>query len=179
MVPRFLPEDRLRHYDDRKAKWRQSRSLVPAEIGCALSHLSVYRTMIERGLEHALILEDDVTLPSNLKSFLNRCVKYLESNTPTVWLLSPAVGRKTNMPPVSIGAAHCLLPYRAGYYASSYLLTLPAARALLKELYPVGDVADCWKRMNRYRVVDLYVVSPPLIEQNQDKFGSSTSSRHP
>jgi hypothetical protein len=56
------------------------------------------------------------------------------------------------------------------------LLTLPAARSLLKELYPVGDVADCWKRMHRYNVVDLYVVTPPLIAQNQEEFGSSTTS---
>ena len=168
-------EDRLRHYDDRKAKWRQSRSLVSAEIGCALSHLNVYRMMIERVVEYALVLEDDVTLPSNLKSFLDCCVKYLESNKPTVWLLSPAAGRKTNTPPLSIDTTHSLLPYQSGYYTSSYLLTLPAARALVKELYPVGDVADCWHRMDRYRVVDLYVVSPPLIEQEQDKFGSSTS----
>jgi len=169
-------EDRSKLYDDRKAKLYRSRSLTPAEIGCALSHLRVYRTMIERGINYALILEDDVTLPSGLKLFLDECARCMDSKMPSVWLLSPAEGDKTFNNPVSIGASHHLLPYRSGFYTSSYLATLPAAQALLAEMYPVSDVADCWQRLHRYKVVDLFVVSPPLIEQNQEKFGSSTTT---
>jgi glycosyl transferase family 25 len=169
-------EERSKHYDDRKAKWHRARSLVPAEIGCALSHLNLYQQMIERGIEYALILEDDVVLPPDLGDFLEACVAHLVPEKPSVWLLSPAKGRATDAAPVSITSTHRLLPYRDGFYTSSYLLTLPAARSLLKELYPVGDVADCWKRMQRYKVVDLYAVAPPLIAQNQEEFGSSTTS---
>ena len=169
-------EDRSKLYDDRKAKLHRSRSLTPAEIGCALSHLRVYRTMIEHGIDHALILEDDVTLPSGLKLFLDDCSKCMDPTAPSVWLLAPAEGDKTSTNPVAIGASHHLLPYRSGFYASSYLVTLPAAQALLAELRPVSDVADCWQRLRRYKVVDLFVVSLPLIEQNQEDFGSSTTS---
>lgn len=169
-------ENRSNLYDDHKAKLHRSRSLTPAEIGCALSHLRAYRTMIERGIDCALILEDDVTLPTGLKLFLDECARWMDSKTPSVWLLSPAEGDKTFTNPITVATSHHLLPYRSGFYASSYLVTLPAAQALLAELYPVSDVADCWQRLHRYRVVDLFVVSPPLIEQNQEKFGSSTTS---
>lgn len=170
------PEDRLRQYDHHKAKWRLSREMVPSEIGCALSHLNVYRNMIEREINYALVLEDDVKLPAGIMAFLDQCEKILDAKKPTVWLLSPAEGSTANVHPVSIDAIHSLLQYRAGFYTSSYIITQPGARALLKELYPVGDVADCWRRMNNYRVIDLFIVEPPVIVQNQDVFGSSTTS---
>ena len=53
---------------------------------------------------------------------------------------------------------------------------MAAATALIPELYPIGDVADCWQRLDRHGVVDLFVVSPPLIVQDQERFGSSTTS---
>lgn len=169
-------QERARVYDDRKAKLHRARSLVPAEIGCALSHLKVYRAIVERGLDAALILEDDVALPANLKGVLNECSSHLKASTPAVWLLSPADGDTAASNPLLIGASHRLLPYQSGYFTSSYLLTRAAAAALLRELEPVSDVADCWQRLARYKVVDLYVVAPPLIKQKQDKFGSSTTS---
>lgn len=168
--------ERARLYDDRKAKLQRARSLVPAEIGCALSHLKVYRTIIERGMDCALILEDDVNVPSALPAFLDEFAQRVETTQPSVWLLSPAAGDESVPSPVAIGGSHRLLPYRSGYYTSSYIVTGSAARALLAELHPVADVADCWLRLARYRVVDLSVVSPPLIEQNQEEFGSSTTS---
>jgi len=170
------PEDRLRHYDDSKAKWRYSRSLVSAEIGCALSHLKVYREIETRGIGCALVLEDDVVLPPDLAPFLSNCEEVLDLESPEVWLLSPArvkegaVGRKL------LRQGRSVLPFRSGAYTSSYILTATAARALVAELYPVGDVADCWRRLQRYGVVELFVVTPPLIEQNQKDFGSSTTA---
>ena len=47
------------------------RELSLGEIGCALSHLSVYRKMVENEISIALILEDDVTLCSELPDILS------------------------------------------------------------------------------------------------------------
>ncbi len=169
-------EERLRDYNDRKALWLRSRPLVNAEIGCALSHIKVYKAMVERGIESALILEDDVILPPNLKLFLDEVENKLDTKQASVWLLSPAEGFNVTEVSISIDQTYSLRPYKTGFYTSSYLLTLSAAQALLKELYPVSDVADCWLRMQRYKVVDLFAIDPPLIEQDQDTFGSSTTS---
>ena len=42
--------------------------MTDGEIACYLSHLQVYRRMVEQGIETALILEDDITCVANLKS---------------------------------------------------------------------------------------------------------------
>src|SRR5579872_3241720 len=42
------------------------------EMGCALSHAAVLRDIVERGWPHALILEDDVVLAGNPRTWLRR-----------------------------------------------------------------------------------------------------------
>jgi glycosyl transferase family 25 len=165
-------------YSDRKAKWRASRSLVAAEIGCALSHLKVYGEIIARDIPCALVLEDDVVLPADLSRVLDACAHMLDPKRAEVWLLSEANCNARVATTRFVDEGHMLCPYVSGYFASSYILTAAAAQALVAELYPIGDVADCWQRLRRYGVVDVYVLVPPLIHQDQAKFGSSTTTDH-
>lgn len=55
----LAPQDLPGIYDEGVAIRTVGRPLSRAEIGCALSHASVYRTILERGLDCALVLEDD------------------------------------------------------------------------------------------------------------------------
>lgn len=168
-------EERTRLYSDRWAKIHRSRSLVPAEIGCALSHLKVYEAMVRQEVPSALVLEDDVVIPPEMNAVVETCQKFLDVPIPTVILLSPAEGlesKKANL----VGTSHRLFQFKSGYFTSSYLLNQAAAVALGKELAPVSDVADCWKRLDGYKVIDLLVLSPTLIQQDQEVFGSSTTA---
>jgi len=171
-------EHRRQHYDDRKAKLRYSRSLLPSEIGCALSHLKVYREIEARRLGCALVLEDDVVLPRDLGACLAECEATIDPARPEVWLLSPARGDEAPPARARLRSGRSVVPFVSGVYTSSYIVTAASAKSMLAELYPVGDVADCWHRLARYGVVDLFVVSPPLIEQNQNDFGSSTTAEY-
>lgn len=47
-------------YDDEAAQEYHERSLTPGEIALSLSHAGIYQTMVEEGLDEAIILEDDV-----------------------------------------------------------------------------------------------------------------------
>lgn len=162
-------------YNDRKAQRNLCMPLVRAHLGCSLSHTKVYREIIRQNLPCTLILEDDVILPETLPVLLTDIEKAINLNRPEVVLLSPAEGivGSTHKRPVS--EAYNLIPYRRGFFTSSYIVTNMAARTLLKELYPVGDVADCWDRLKRYKVADIFVISPALITQERSIFGSSTT----
>jgi hypothetical protein len=94
---------------------------------------------------------------------------------PEVILLSPARGDKDSLQKRQLSGNYQILPYQDGYFTSAYIVTRLAAQTLLKELYPVGDEADCWLRMKRYKVVELYVLNPSLVEQDRRTFGSSTT----
>lgn len=162
-------------YSDRKARWNKGQSLVPAEIGCALSHIRVYREIIRRNLDYALILEDDVILDTNLPHYLTKLESLIQTNCAEVILLSPAEEAKNCRCRQTVDGGLKVVSFGKGFYTSSYVVTRYAAQSMLKELYPIGDVADCWGRLKRYRVVDIYITEPPLIVQDQSQFGSSTT----
>lgn len=64
-----------RLYSATDAKKENGRSLSLGEIGCALSHRSIYETMVEKNIPHALVLEDDVLLPANFKAIIEEQVR--------------------------------------------------------------------------------------------------------
>ena len=51
-----LPADALASLYDHARAVAESRELTVGEVGCALSHLGVYRAMLEQDLPYALIL---------------------------------------------------------------------------------------------------------------------------
>lgn len=169
----LTPEQKKAWYNEKKAYRNHCRSLVPAHIGCSLSHVNVYRKIIAEKLPYALILEDDVILPSNFKQLLDGIEEKIIKNNAEVILLSPAIGINKNGRVVNKEIS--IIPYKNGFFTSSYIVTQKAAQALLKDLFPINDVADCWKRLVKHKVIDLYVLSSGFIEQDQDTFGSSTN----
>lgn len=167
-------KDLAAHHSRQKASWRLARTLTPAELGCALSHLRTYREILKRGLSHALILEDDVVLPEGMAKLIENVAVVMPAASPVVCLLSPAETGSAKYA-IKLAGGYDLRPFRAGYYASSYIVTRAAAVYLLSHLYPVGDVADCWERLKRAGELTILAVSPAPVTQNQLEFGSSTT----
>lgn len=54
-----------------------TRWFRPGVAGCALSHLKVYRKIVEDGLAHALVLEDDIRLPVGLNGLAENLAHYM------------------------------------------------------------------------------------------------------
>jgi glycosyl transferase family 25 len=169
-----IPADQLKAcYCEAMAMRTRYRKLTASEIGCALSHIGVYREIVKRNIPCALILEDDVTVPSLLRDALDALEKTITAKKPSVILLSAIEGAKARR---ELGVGNLQISaFTTGYLTHAYVITQFGARALLKALFPVKDVADCWKRLHRHRVVDISVVSPPLVTQNRAQFGSSTT----
>ena len=161
------------HYSDNKAQWREARSLSSAEIGCALSHIKCYQTIIRKNYDFALILEDDAVLPSNLPPILSEIEARLSADDPIVVLLSEA-NTESGSTQILHGN-YKLAKFRSGYYGSSYIVTHLASQRLVNELYPVAHVPDPWNRMSRFGIVNFSVVRPAVISQDQRQFGSSTT----
>jgi len=60
--------------------------LTPGEIACALSHRKVYETMLDRRLESALILEDDVKVKKEHLEPLKVSLEHLPPNWELAYL---------------------------------------------------------------------------------------------
>lgn len=168
------PSEIALHCDQRKAKWRQARTLTSAEIGCSLSHVKVYNDIVKRNVPLSLILEDDVVLPNDIKNLLDELEQLVDVSKPDVYLLSKSDAHSKVA--YRLNDRREIRPFRSGFYASSYVVTKSAAERLLAYLYPVSHVADAWNRLSRFGIVDLWVVVPEVISQDQDTFGSSTTA---
>ncbi len=57
-----LPTDTEARVDRAQALHTMGRPMSDAEFGCALSHQDIYREIIKRGIDHAVILEDDAII---------------------------------------------------------------------------------------------------------------------
>jgi len=58
-------------YDRRKALSVYGAEMNAAEIGCHLSHMKIYRRIVEEGIDTALVLEDDIECDSDFATVLN------------------------------------------------------------------------------------------------------------
>jgi glycosyl transferase, family 25 len=70
-------DEKQKHYSDFWFRFLMGRSAIVGEIGCYLSHKKAWRTIQDRKLDWAIVLEDDVSLPEGFGETLQA----IEANT--------------------------------------------------------------------------------------------------
>lgn len=142
----------------------------PGVVGCALSHLEVYRRILHDGLEIACILEDDVVLPSDLGSLTGAIAPYMTgAEVVLLNFQSYEPCRITKAGAVELPSS-CLLVQIAdenqALGAGGYLITRQACARMVKTLLPARSVADDWAFFRREGAIDCVrcVVPMPIIQ---------------
>lgn len=166
---RDLPIEEV-HESVNRFRWfcAMGRSPLIGEIGCALSHLKIYRKMIEENIPIACILEDDVFLLDGFKRKLAQLNEWSNPNEPVVVLLHyTGVGNGDTASSTNSG----VVKVRTGTFACSYVLTLAAAKALIKENFPLVTPSDVWARWDKYGIIQLYVCDTKVCWHNNAASG--------
>lgn len=71
VVGKHLPKDVLKQFNAPFRQWCNGGSALSLpEIGCTLSHMAIWRRVVDENIKCALILEDDVTVLPNIKEKL-------------------------------------------------------------------------------------------------------------
>lgn len=138
--------------------------LTKGEIGCALSHISVYKEIIDNNLPYALILEDDSVLKTEVPKFLN---SFEEKNFKHgIYLLTAdfhyLMNKKNKMGEFE------LYEVTKAVRANGYIITNDAARKLINFLYPIRYEADIFKVFRLCAGIKIYGLIPHLIEVTKD-----------
>uniref|UniRef100_A0A8C2ZXZ2 Collagen beta(1-O)galactosyltransferase 2b n=1 Tax=Cyclopterus lumpus TaxID=8103 RepID=A0A8C2ZXZ2_CYCLU len=108
------------------------RVLTRGEIGCFLSHHSVWKQVLERGLQRVLLLEDDVRFEPRFKRRLQAIIDDIDK-TQLDWDLI-YVGRKrmqVQQPEQSVDGVNNLVKADYSYWTLGYALSQQGARKLL------------------------------------------------
>lgn len=141
----------------------ESHDLTLGEIGCALSHIGVYREMIKRNIQHCLVLEDDARLSDDIVEILPKLAERYSYDKPQVVMLN-YVEKYQRRGMIRLDDKHYIASTYGGCKnAHGYFLTLSAANNLSENLFPVWLVADRWERFHEKKIIQLKCILPYCI----------------
>lgn len=146
-------------------KKEYSYAVTPGEIGCSLSHLTIYKALAFSDDDCALVLEDDVFIPEDISQFLNEMERKISKNSPCIYLLSK-VNQYNSKTISEISNGHSIHDVYNAAFSHAYIINKPAARVLLDKLFPVWCVADQWQTFREFGFIRLYGIVPEYISTN-------------
>ena len=159
---RLLTEEKFRTRNDiEKSERHYAKKILPGEIGCTLSHQKCYRKVAKSdSLGYVLILEDDIVLKSNLDASCRLIEPFLQTENPTVILLSGwywFTGTK------KIDSEYKLAKVYNAFLTQSYAMNRAAAKILIEEKPFIR--ADDWRYI-RHKGVEILALLPHVVNQN-------------
>lgn len=149
---------------------RMPAGLAAGTAGCALSHLSVYRKILADGLDAALVLEDDVMLPTDIGSVADAVAGQLTGAEVVLLSVdSPDPCKISLEGSTHLSSSRMLaLPIDINQprSAGAYIITREACERMEKFLMPVRMHADSWQCFYREGILDRVrcVVPLPVIK---------------
>ena len=142
-----LSENQLAELCDMEQVRKFPGWLTRGAIGCALSHRLAYERIVNDNLRHALILEDDIQLPSDILNVLKKLETAVEDDE-VVLLYYQNHGelRLSNVDTENIGPGELMYPMRESgpITTAAYIIGNKAAKNLLHHILPVRVCADSW-----------------------------------
>jgi glycosyl transferase family 25 len=148
-----------------------ARNLIPAgAVGCALSHLEIYKKIAADDADEALILEDDVDLPPDLGSTIDAVAKHLTGAE--VALLNYQANDECQLSSrnaVELPGRLLALPINVKPMDSTagYIITRAASERMIKYAPPVRANADDWHFFYREGILDrIRCVWPQVVIKN-------------
>ena len=151
-------------------------SLSRGEIGCFLSHRKAWKAIVDRELDAALILEDDVIFdPKSLKNAIN----YLENCTSTEDYIQFQVRDVAVFPTDTIPDEHHWLvqPCPVMLRTTAQFVTHGAALRLLDVTQCFDRPVDTFLQMTWVTGVTVKIIQPCIVREISNQIGGSTLSR--
>lgn len=166
---RALGEESVRCvYDEEAARKTFWGPLNRGEVGCALSHIAIWRTIMAQRLDHALVLEDDAVLdpatPEVLAALPQRMnpddvVLLVKTNDNTFFF------RQAGLP----AGRRLVYVNQPLYTATGYVLGREAAGRLIERALPLRAPIDFWYHDVGFKgVTPIRAVHPELVSQLED-----------
>jgi len=147
--------------------------LCKSEIACFLSHLGIYRDMIEKDIPLALILEDDSVFNLDPRPLLDEMERQ-PADAPHVYLLTHRGGCYIDDYRLRIGDFKFHQGYDA-YGANGYVLTKKAAANLLGFNMPLKCSGDWWRFFQINGLIQFFICEKEIIGLHKELGAPSAS----
>ncbi len=148
-------------------------ALKPGEIGCFMSHRQIWAEIVRRDLDHALVLEDDVSLDADV---FPKALALAARNVATygyVQLQNRPAGGPARLIDQE-GPCRLTLPTVAPVRASAQLISREAAAQLLERAHRFDRPVDTYVQSHWHTGLRPAVVYPAGVSTISDKLDGST-----
>lgn len=162
---------RQAHYCESLNRKRYHTALSNGEIGCYLSHRKVWQLIVERNLDYAVVLEDDIELIGDVAQALTAL-----NTIPVSWdiIKLSAYRKRTRKVAYSCVVAnqlHLTVHAKPMTGCAAYAITQPAAKKLLQSTSKFGrpvdvDIQHFWEHDIRVLSLLPYVIAQDLNIQS-------------
>ncbi|MFN8436427.1 MAG: glycosyltransferase family 25 protein [Cytophagales bacterium] len=157
---KFFTEDKLNIHCNQEQRKKLPHWLTQSSIACALSHRLAYEKLINSTSSMALMIEDDVILPTNIESILNELAQTTKDCE--IVLLYATSFRKCKLVPTEIKNIYIPENIKEPISAAAYFLTRNTAEKLYKNMYPIYVTADCWHHYIHSKWIDKIKLAYPF-----------------
>ena len=175
-----LAEDDPR-LDLKEAQRTNGRPVRINELACTLSHLVMFKAIVDRNLERVLIFEDDAAFLRRNARWVSYCLERLPLDWELFYLgyregelrgflqeFQELFGRRSDQAEItsrSVGRGFRTAAMHD--FTHAYAVTNAGARKLLEDAYPVSHTADGWlEHVIAKRNIRAYVSVPKLFAQD-------------
>lgn len=136
-------------------------------IGCALSHLGIYKKFLSTAEKCVYVFEDDVQLTEDFIRLQPKIQQFMNKRTePTVLALYKFDGLKKKVDKLDDGVY--IMRSLAGTASHAYVINRGAAENLLKAQTPVRIEMDAWAIYQKLGFLNLYCVNRDLVRLNEN-----------
>lgn len=156
-------------YNGRRRRLLFGRDLTGGELGCALSHRSIYERMADENIPLALVLEDDVVLSEDIPAVLKVLSGMTDRFELVRFLGSKKVARLQQRVVADLGGGYSLNRLRTTPGgAHAYVVTLSGAQKLLRAMQRIDVPIDTLMGMVWRTGLNALIVQPGLSYQDGD-----------
>ena len=166
----------LDRHVDREATGRWKFDILPSEIGCYLSHLTLIDQIAQDRREGAFIFEDDFLASEELPTSV-RVLSQVRFDRPLIVRLD-WVPKQLAFPVYQrslAGGLRLSVPFRIPPHSTAYYVNRAAAQTLAANCNVFYMPIDCQYRHHWQTGVDLLMVSPAPIRITYGRYEDSSS----
>jgi len=132
-------------------------------VGCAYSHISIWKWLVESSYDACLILEDDLILPWDFPEK----VQFTFDNSPTIQsmdfdLLTFAPTSTISEPKDKILGERFIKGVTAFFCFNCYIITKKCAERLLAKCFPICEHIDLWVSLFKYTMGLKIITTHPV-----------------
>ena len=155
-------------YKDYKGKNKWFGKMSNGQVGCALSHIKIYKMFLKTNYKFALILEDDAIFKKKFdKNLIDFILESFKENKQIILLSELKEFYKKSM---TRNSDYEIVEVASAFFTHGYFINRKAAKSLINFNFPVKTVADNFVFFKIYKGVNIYGLNPFIVTQNKVKF---------